>query len=383
MKKNIPRNKIICCDVLEGLKNLPDQSVQCVVTSPPYFGLRNYKIEGQLGLEPTPQEYVRNLVNVFNEIWRVLRDDGTVWLNLGDSYNAGRNGGYAGGGKQGSKECYVQKSGMNIPGLKPKDLIGVPWRVAFALQDAGWYLRNEIIWAKSISFCKTYVGSCMPDSCRDRSTRSHEQIFLLTKKPKYFYDQEAIKEQGVWPAGTKAAKGSGTREGNRRGEGYATYSGKRNTRSVWAIPVKPYREAHFATFPEALVEPFIKAGTSEKGSCSECGAPYKRISKRSNPYPKVEDSELDRYGTGKAGVHRRVGGQYQKWLDANPMKTVGWEKTCKCENSEIVPCVVLDIFMGSGTSAVVAKKLGRDFLGFDLNPEYIEIANKRLDEILI
>jgi len=316
MKETVKINQIHNIDALEGLKQLPDQSVQCVVTSPPYWGLRNYKVEGQLGLEKTPDEYVQNLVNVFNEVWRVLKDDGTVWLNIGDTYSSYkdqsvRNQTVAGHSRdEPAHGLASNRNGAVLKqcGLKHKELVGIPWRVAFALQKAGWYLRSDIIWAKAISFCDKYVGSCMPESVRDRPTRSHEYIFLLTKQPYYFYDKEAIKEDGVWPAGTKAAKGSGKREGNRREEAYAVYNGKRNPRSVWAIQTKPYKEAHFATFPEKLIEPMIKAGT------------------------KSDD-------------------------------------------------VILDPFMGSGTSAVVAKKLNRNFIGFELNKDYCKIAQNRLKKL--
>jgi len=316
MKKNSLSkylNQIVNIDALEGLKNLPDKCIQCVITSPAYWGLRDYKCEGQLGLEKTPYEYVDKLVKIFDEVWRVLRDDGTVWLNLGDTFSsykdqsvrhqtvAGHSRDEPVNGLAANRNGKILKS----CGLKHKELVGIPWRVAFALQQQGWYLRSDIIWAKAISFCDKYVGSCMPESCKDRPTRSHEYIFLLTKEPYYFYDQEGIKEKGVWPAGTKAAKGSGTREGNRRIEEYATYNGKRNTRSVWAIQTKPYREAHFSTFPEKLIEPMIKAGSREKDT-------------------------------------------------------------------------ILDPFMGSGTSAIVAKKLNRNFIGFELNPEYCKIAKERI-----
>jgi len=211
-------------------------SVQCVVTSPPYWGLRDYGIQEQLGLEAIPEGYVAALVDVFREVWRVLRDDGTLWLNLGDCYNA-----YNGGSGPSSRidhplnERNRQKPsvptgfGLRNKGLKPKDLVGIPWRVAFALQADGWYLRSDIIWAKP---------NPMPESVTDRPTKAHEYIFLLTKSERYVYDAEAIKEEGVvW------------------------YS--RNRRSVWVIPSQPYPEAHFATFPEALVEPCVLAGSPE------------------------------------------------------------------------------------------------------------------------
>ena len=198
--------------------------------------MRNYNDEEkQLGMEDTPEEFVDNLVKVFREVKRVLRDDGTVWLNLGDSYNAGRNGGHAGGSKQNHKK-YLQRSGANVVGLKPKDLVGIPWRVAFALQQDGWYLRQDIIWHKP---------NPMPESVKDRCTKAHEYIFLLSKSTKYYFDNEAIKED--------LAKSSNV-------------SNKRNKRSVWTITTKPFKGAHFATFPMDLIEPCVLAGCPEGGT---------------------------------------------------------------------------------------------------------------------
>ena len=381
-------NQIYNLDVLEGLKQLDDKSIHCCVTSPPYFGQRDYGVEGQYGLENSLKEYVDNLVKVFAEIHRVLRDDGSFWLNIGDSYANTACGSFNGGGKcfKGRDMQGVSTSGnsnkITSSGLKQKDLMMVPARVGIALCDWGWYLRSDIIWAKGISFNDKYSGSCMPESCRDRPTQSHEHIFLLTKSPKYFYDKVAVEEDGVWPAGTKAAKGSGTREGNRRGDNYAVYSGKRNLRSVWTIPVKPYKKAHFATYPEKLVEPCVKAGTSEKGCCSKCGNPIvriinkKRIMRHELP-PDDPNYRPGRYTVKSDGLDDYAKGGGQAFSHS---ETLGWEKSCKCENSEIVPCVLLDPFIGSGTSGAVAKKLGRSFIGFELNPEYCKIANDRINQ---
>ena len=250
------RPKLIKGDVREVLKGLDPESVQCVVTSPPYWGLRDYGVDDQLGLEPTPEEYVENMVSVFQEVKRVLRKDGTVWLNLGDSYFGG------GRGKDGKYEVAYKSvedskpDWSKVSGLKPKDLVGIPWRVALALQADGWWLRSDIIWNKP---------NPMPEAVKDRPTKSHEYIFLLTKSAKYYYDHEAIKEKGEYPAGTKAAKGSTKRYStdlvNSRPPEYKVYDGTRNKRSVWKITTKPYKEAHFATFPEELPETCIKAGT--------------------------------------------------------------------------------------------------------------------------
>ena len=256
------RPEVIQGDVREVLKTLDEESVQCVVTSPPYWGLRDYGVDDQLGLEATPEEFVENLVEVFKEVKRVLRKDGTVWLNLGDSYASGKS-------RYSSKPQTIAKGKSHDepmdgkkpdlyyhPVLKDKDLIGIPWRVALALQADGWYLRSDIIWNKP---------NPMPESVTDRPTKSHEYIFLLTKSAKYYYDHEAIKEKGEYPAGTKAAKGSTKRYStdlvNSRPPEYKVYDGTRNKRSVWKITTKPYKEAHFATFPEELPKTCIKAGT--------------------------------------------------------------------------------------------------------------------------
>ena len=219
---------------------LPEKSFQCCVTSPPYFGLRDYGHADQIGLEQTPEDYVVKMVEVFRGVQRVLKDDGTLWLNLGDSY--------AGSGPSGA-------------GLKHKDLIGIPWRVAFALQQDGWYLRQDIIWHKP---------NPMPESVRDRCTKAHEYIFLLSKSERYLFDSKAMKEPGVIPAGTKAAKGSAERASqpgvNSRPPEYKIYDGTRNRRSVWTVNTKPYRGAHFATFPPKLIEPCILAGCPAGGT---------------------------------------------------------------------------------------------------------------------
>ena len=237
----------------EGVK------VQTCVTSPPYFGLRDYGVDGQIGLEQTIGEYVANMVDVFRHVWHILEDDGTVWLNLGDSYartggDSSKKGRHWDGRKNNPNTGHNRFAG-DI-GLKAKDLIGIPWRVAFALQDFGWYLRQDIIWHKP---------NPMPESVTDRCTKSHEYIFLLSKSPQYYFDHLAIKEQGVTPAGTKGAKGSIERQNqfgvNARPPEYKIYDGMRNKRDVWTVNVRPYKGAHFATYPTALIEPCILAGS--------------------------------------------------------------------------------------------------------------------------
>jgi DNA modification methylase len=256
-------NKIEFGDCREIMKRWIDEGVkvQTCVTSPPYFGLRDYGVDGQIGLEQTVGEYVANMVDVFRHVWHILEDDGTVWLNLGDSYYNYRpgTGEYA---KQtiakGRQDLPMQcaKRSLKMAGLKNKDLIGIPWRVAFALQEFGWYLRQDIIWHKP---------NPMPESVTDRCTKSHEYIFLLSKSPQYYFDHLAIKEQGVTPAGTKGAKGSVEKQNqfgvNARPPEYKIYDGMRNKRDVWSVNVRPYKGAHFATYPTALIEPCILAGS--------------------------------------------------------------------------------------------------------------------------
>jgi len=351
---------IICGDALTELRKLPDETVHCCVTSPPYWGLRDYGTEGQLGLERTPEEYVAHMVEVFREVTRVLRKDGSLWLNLGDSY-AGSNVSQGGDGTSGGLKRDGRKESTRIagnirlmkrlrsqhtqtkqgPGLKPKDLVGIPWRVAFALQADGWWLRQDIIWAKP---------NPMPESVRDRCTKAHEYIFMFAKSGKtilwrakdtfewsykpdlseilgyddkgqpikrwigfsYYYDAEAVKEVQITPMDTKSSQTFGAKGGKAEAVYGAKVSGDKwepsghhNLRSVWTIATHPYREAHFATFPPKIPELCIKAGCP-------------------------------------------IGG------------------------------VVLDPFFGAGTTGMVAKQLGRDFIGIELNPQYCEMAERRI-----
>lgn len=385
----IPLNQILVGDVIEKLKTLPDGCIQTCVTSPPYFGLRDYQVEGQIGIEATPSEYVEKLVNVFREVRRVLRDDGTVWLNLGDSY-VGAMSQHKDGGSQGHNSCIAKKTMSGIPsagriernknlrsmGLKSKDLIGIPWRVAFALQEDGWYLRSDIVWEKL---------NPMPESVTDRCSRSHEYIFMLTKKERYFYDHYAIREPHSEVS--LARVGRGRSDDHKWADGgpgdqtlakdisKACHPGGRNKRSVWTVTTQPFAEAHFAVFPENLIVPCVLAGTSERGACKNCGAPWKRIVEDPNfeEQPKRDTPKMDRSDRTSAGQ------AWQDWRDENPSKTIGWEPTCECGSKEVVPSVILDPFMGSGTTALVALKAGRHFVGTELNPEYAEIARKRIE----
>lgn len=355
--------RIITGSCLEELKNMESQSVQCVITSPPYWGLRDYGFEGnvwggnpecshvwqehftppnggkshpdrpsavggnrhmsetdirgkgkishycscgawygQLGLEPTPEEYVANLVAVFREVRRVLKDDGTLWLNLGDSY-AGSGKGPEGGVNKGQDFRHLEHKTKpyRSDSIKPKDLIGIPWRVAFALQADGWWLRQDVIWAKK---------NCMPESVTDRCTKSHEYVFLLTKSAKYHFDHEAIKETVANPGKPRKFRDAKEHsDGTLRNDNGRLYTpkDKRNKRDVWFISTKPFKGAHFAVFPEALVEPPMLAGSREGDT-------------------------------------------------------------------------VLDPFMGSGTVLAVAKRLNRNAIGIEANSEYVEIAKKRLGQ---
>jgi DNA modification methylase len=254
--------KIIKGDCREVLRTLPDESVHCVVTSPPYFGLRDYGVDGQIGLEPSPDEFVAALVSVFAELRRVLRKDGTAWLNLGDSYaGSGKYSANSPSNVNGSKQSTnMASAGLAMPvpdGLKAKDLIGIPWRVAFALQADGWWLRQDIIWSKP---------NPMPESVTDRCTKAHEYLFLLSKSQRYHYDADSIRQQ---PSGrTDPIRSFGNvPDRNDEGHSFALDALKgANRRSVWEVSTQPFSEAHFATFPPALIEPCILAGCPKGGT---------------------------------------------------------------------------------------------------------------------
>jgi len=351
---------------------LEDESIQMCVTSPPYWNLRDYGLSDQLGLEKTPEEYVDNLVCVFREVKRVLRKDGVLFLNLGDSY-AGSGRGNNPNGKQGTNKGTLfdpDNSGYVPNGLKPKDLIGIPWRVAFALQADGWWLRSDIIWHKP---------NPMPESVKDRPTKSHEYVFLLTKSQKYYYDAEAIREPANYPNDDRKGRAKenhksmpdGLRNGLRPGN-YTYDLTTRNRRTVWTISTQSYSGAHFATYPEKLVEPCIKAGTSEKGCCPECGKPWKRVVVKIPPGRHESEHQTIASGRGK-------GGDKSKHAMPSVSNTTGWQPTCT-HNAEPVPCVILDPFVGSGTTLLVARNLGRSAIGLDLSYTYLhDQASKRLE----
>lgn len=423
------RNEIICGDALSVLKTLPDEYIQTCVTSPPYFGLRDYgtgqweggnlecehkknppafsektmakstigahantghaqegykttcakcgatRIDQQIGLENTPEEYINRLVEVFREVRRVLRPDGTLWLNIGDSYagsmkGMGADGSCFAGEKQSTNRGSVGLNRIDWAktGLKEKDLIGIPWMLAFALRADGWYLRQEIIWQKP---------NCMPESVEDRCTKSHESLFLFAKSAYYYYDAESIKEpardwgtrdrsQGKYTSGVVPISG-GAHHGLTNSNNAST---GRNKRSVWTISTMNYSEAHFATFPPKLVEPCILAGSSVR-ACEICNAPWKRI---------VEHIPMLIRNGPKAGGYgsRTTDDLSGTMLAPAETRTIGWEPTCKHKNKGIGKSIVLDPFMGAGTVALVAIQHGRDYLGIELNPKYVSLAQKRI-----
>lgn len=342
--------RILQGDVRDVLATLPDESVHCVVTSPPYWGLRDYGVAGQIGMEPTMGEHIDTMVDVFREVRRVLRKDGTVWLNYGDCYANDAKWGGSSGGKHvnalhGNTGIGRQKV---TTGLKAKDLCMIPNRLAIALQDDGWWVRSEIIWAKP---------NPMPESVTDRPATAHEKLWLLSKAARYFYDAEAVRTEDRGtdhtrnvlhrpePSGGIMSPHAGIRTADGRNGSGA------NLRNVWTIPTKGFSGAHFATFPPALVEPCIKAGTSEKGCCAECGAPWVR----------------DVAGGARGFAERK----------RKQTTTTGWSPSCACDAATI-PCTVLDPFMGSGTTALVADRLGRDCIGIELNPANVVMAHGRV-----
>lgn len=330
-------NIILNGSALDMLKKLPDESVNCVVTSPPYWGLRDYNNDSQIGLEATPEQFIKNLVAIFSEVKRVLKKDGTLWVNIGDTYGGPSGGGQGKNGQMVGRSVVKARLTDKVRRGATKQLTGIPWRLAFALQDDGWLLRQDIIWSKP---------NPMPESVRDRCTKSHEYIFMLTKSLKYYFNQEAIKEpatyggdasryaradarhksnptemnNGIRPRLKNADKSRVSYDGKRtsangagdsHGDGQKSFMStpeKRNKRSVWEVATKPYKEAHFATYPTALITPAILAGCPEGG-------------------------------------------------------------------------IVLDPFFGSGTTGLVAKNAGMQYIGIELNAEYVKIAEKRLAQI--
>lgn len=390
------------------LSQLEDESVHCSVTSPPYFSLRDYGAKpsewpevsyspmpglpeitipaqsAALGLETTPEAYVGHLVLVFREVYRVLRDDGVLWLNLGDTYASGEVGrhdsvqGRQINGKPVTSKFATRQRRNLQTGIPRKNLLGIPFRVAFALQADGWYLRCDVLWQKK---------NGMRESVTDRPTRVHEYVFLLSKRPRYFYDHYAIKE----PAKTRTDQsGKFVRQNGKTtnlvipGQSATVHREERedrilvgrNRNSIWPLATAQFPGPHFAVMPESLVELCIKAGTSERGCCPACGAPYRRIVKRSDPQPAPRNPNpvlpytaggMNNHGLGATTLHM-----------VRTEVTVGWQPTCTCNASDPVPCVTLDPFGGAGTVGLVSERLGRAAILCELNPEYAQMAAERI-----
>lgn len=355
---------------------------------PPH--LADFFEPAESGLEPTPEEYVGRMVEVFRELRRVLRPDGTLWLNMGDSYASSPPGNKTVGvsaksglnGVNSESGVYrerlaaghaTKRDTSRLPGVKPKDLLGIPWMVAFALRADGWYLRQDIIWAKP---------NPMPESVRDRCTKAHEYVFLLAKSPAYFYDAEAVKESATnretgnkrhkySDAAAEAAARGDHRDRTKLGLATTQPTDRRNPRSVWVIPPKPYKGAHFAVMPPKLVERCVLAGTSARGVCPACGAPWTRqVSRRRVPTRPGADTKV----TGVA----MTDGNRDPLRHVTAVETTGWQPGCKCDAGPPVPAVVLDPFMGSGTVAEVAVRHSRKAIGCELNPDYLPLIEKRL-----
>jgi DNA modification methylase len=377
--------RVLVGDAREKLRALPEASAHCLVTSPPYWSLRDYGVAGQLGLEDTPEEYVTALVEVFREAARVLRPDGTAWVNLGDCYSAGGRGGeqkgLTGTGVNESAAALesMGRSKWRAGGLPPKNLLGLPWRVAFALQADGWYLRQECIWHKT---------NPQPEAVEDRPTRDHEQVFLLTRREHYFYDTDAVRQAVTGNAHTRGrglnrkarSADSGARQNASWSAAVTGLVESRNLRSVWTFPTQPNPEAHFAAFPEDLPRRCTLAGTSERGCCSACGVQVVRVvAKRRtvNGEPltgpaRNKDRAEPSYNPGRAGRGHALIVTYRE--------TVEWRPGCSC-GAPTVPCTVLDPFAGTSTTGVAALKLGRSYVGVELNPEYAAISRRRLARV--
>jgi DNA modification methylase len=354
-------------DVSDVLAELPDESVDCVVTSPPYWALRDYGVAGQLGLEASLDLYVERMVNVFREVRRVLARHGTCWLNLGDSYNGSSGSGGLTATQASNVGSFHDGGIRRAPGLKPKDLVGIPWRVAFALQADGWLLRSEIIWSKP---------NPMPESVTDRPTKAHESVFLLARSARYFYDAAAVREpvspfstfgerSGVTPYGEVSGKAEGLGNGS-RGD-----PAGRNLRSVWEIATQPFREAHFATYPELLVRRCVDAGCPTE-VCQMCGKPRARI------VEKTRTEQTPNMGAARAAQRGQEATNVYPVRYEVAVTTLGFSD---CGHDNYRPGRVLDPFMGSGTTALVARKLGRHSIGIELHPDYAAMCARRLSQL--
>lgn len=377
------------------------ETVQTCITSPPYFRLRDYRVRGQLGAENSLEEYINNLVQVFREVWRVLRPDGTLWLNIGDCYVGGGRGGNSDNITGRGKDASQLQHNIIPNGLKTKDLMLIPARLALALQADGWWVRRDVIW---------YKPNPMPESAPDRPVGAHEYIWLLTKQKKYFYDRYAVLEPAKmnrW-GGQKATNPDNCKGDQPRGllRDRDMMPVQRNIRSVWEAEEDEYQQflhwkarqglmgdvwtistqgtsyAHFATFPERLAELCVLAGSSERGCCPKCGAPYRRMVRKifiSQPDVSAERAHYHRDTEGVPG---------NSWngvpRGCSEIQTIGWRPGCDCDAGEPIPCLVLDPFMGSGTVARAAIRHRRNAVGVELSYECIKnIASRRTAAIQV
>jgi len=374
-------------DVTETLAEMPESSVHCVITSPPYFGLRDYGVDGQIGLEDSLDEYIDTLVDVGRELRRVLRDDGVWWLNLGDSFaskpRGNNNPGESTGLNNNAESFDAQDSGQDTTGeFGKKQKMLVPHRVAIALQDSGWFVRSDAIWSKP---------NPMPSPVKDRLNEQKEFLFQLTPSADYWFDLDAIREphseRSLERTGRcdKAARGFPGKEQTMDPEQFCHPHGK-NPGDVLEVTVKPFPEAHFAVYPPELVETPLKASCPPV-VCAGCGTPYERQVERTSP-PKhegrdngnrLDESEAGNVGEGGLGPRfsQMSGQEYVEWKREHPDRFDGWSQECDCDTDETEPGIVLDPFAGAGTTCVVAKDLGRRFIGIDLNPDYVALAQKR------
>lgn len=370
------RNTIIQGDALSELKKLPSESAHCIITSPPYWGLRDYGVKGQLGLEPSPAEFIRNLVKVFRECKRVLRKDGTLWINIGDTRV--QDGGSGTGGNLGRiNRAYQQRNyrAKRTEGYQRKEIIGIPWLLAFALQKDGWILRSDIIWSKP---------NCMPESAADRPTKSHEYVFMLTKSQKYYYDGEAIKEP-MTDESKKRYQYDFSLQRAWRQDSHPQPGGKvprfgmspagRNKRSVWNVPVASYEGEHYASYPPALIEPIIKACVP-KEVCTKCHKPRVRITEKQ--FVPQEDVSIEKNARKDMDASNGREGSARGY---NITRTTGWT-TCSCK-APFAPGIVLDPFMGVATTMLVALQQGVDSVGIELNPASIKQGLERCKPFLL